>query len=277
MLVTVYQLICFFFIYGFLGWCLEVCYQALCNGALVNRGFLNGALCPIYGFGAVLVIWLLGSSALHGIFLFAGSVFLCSVLEGATGLMLEKLFHQKWWDYSQERFNLGGYICLKYSILWGLACVFTAEIIHPTFTTLVSLIPHTVGIVLLSIISACFFIDCAATLKTLAGFNKELRRIDESAARLRKVSDDITEALYESAIRAKGEAERARAEASEVRARTRAEAEKKLIEASKKELGRKLTYGQRRLLRAFPGVISTRYLDAMEDMKKRLNAYVKHK
>ena len=207
--LTFYQLVSFFFIYGFLGWCTEVCFQALSKGKLVNRGFLSGAICPIYGIGVVIVVWLLEPLAHHGLILFAGSVVLCSILEWITGFVLEKLFHQKWWDYSDEPCNIGGYICLRFSIMWGFACVFVVYIIHPTISWLVELVPHTLGIVLLCVLGAGFLTDCAATIKTLIGLNRELKRIDEGAAKLKKVSDEITETLFEGAMKVKDEAERA--------------------------------------------------------------------
>ena len=308
--LTIYQLISFFFIYGFLGWCTEVCFQALTKGKLVNRGFLNGSICPIYGVGVVLVVWLLEPLAPHGSVLFAGSVVLCSLLEWLTGFILEKLFHQKWWDYSNEPFNIGGYICLRFSLMWGFACVFVVYIVHPTTSWLVSLVPHTLGIVILCALSAAFLLDCAATVKTMIGFNKELRRIDEGAARLREISDGITESLYEGSLKAKTGAEKAREETEELKARAaeeaaelkmRAETEKAQLklqaEAEKaelrlkaetekraaaeqlqklqSELEGKLTRGQMRLLKAFPQMRSTKYKEASNEMKRRLDRHTR--
>lgn len=299
MSLTIYQLVSFFFIYGFLGWCTEVCFQALSKGKLVNRGFLSGAICPIYGVGVVLVVWLLDPLAPHGLLLFAGSVVLCSLLEWSTGFALEKLFHQKWWDYSQEPFNIGGYICLRFSIMWGLACVFVVSIIHPTITWLVALLPHTLLLVTLLVLSAAFLLDCAATIKTMLGLNAELRRIDEGAAHLRELSDDLTERLYENSLKAKNEAGRAREEAEEWKQHARAEADnlKELAEQEKQklkgraelerkalakhrremqeDLARKLTPSQRRLLKAFPDARSTKYAEAMKEIRRHFDEHMK--
>ena len=193
--LTFYELSAFFFIYGFLGWCTEVCFQALSRGKLINRGFLNGPICPIYGVSVVVIIWLLEPLAAHGVILFLGSVILCSFLEWLTGFILEKLFHQRWWDYSKEPFNIGGYICLRFSIMWGLACVFVVYIAHPTVVFLLSLVPHTLGLVILCILGAAFLADCAATIGTMIGLNKRLLHIEKTASRLREFSDDVTEVL----------------------------------------------------------------------------------
>ena len=113
-----YYLLWFFFIYAFLGWCTEVCFVALKTGTFVNRGFLNGPVCPIYGFGALVVLTALEPLRDHLLLLFLGSMALTSLLEYLTGLLLEKLFYQRWWDYSDEPFNVGGYICLRFSLIY---------------------------------------------------------------------------------------------------------------------------------------------------------------
>ena len=97
-----YHLLWIFFIYAFLGWCTEVSYAALKTGRFVNRGFLNGPVCPVYGFGVVIVLWVLEPLRGNLLLLFLGSVALTSLLEWLTGFVLERLFHQRWWDYSQE-------------------------------------------------------------------------------------------------------------------------------------------------------------------------------
>lgn len=224
MFLTIDQFISFFFIYSFLGWCTEVCFQALSKGKLVNRGFLNGAVCPIYGVGVVLVVWLLDPLASCGLLLFAGAVALCSALEWLTGFVLEKLFHHKWWDYSKEPFNIGGYICLRFSIMWGLACVLVVYLIHPTIIRLVELIPQIPLRILLLVFSAAFIVDCAATVKAMLGLNKKLRSIDEGAERLRELSDDLTEKIYEGSLKAKSETERVKEETEEWKKHAKAEA-----------------------------------------------------
>lgn len=176
-----YQFLWIFFVYAFLGWCTEVSYAALRTGKFVNRGFLNGPVCPIYGCGVVVV--LAGLEPLKGNFvlLFLGSVVLTSVLELATGFVLEKLFRQRWWDYSDKPFNLGGYICLEFSIMWGFACLFVVDILHPSIEFFIRLIPHTLGWVLLGLFSAAMAVDLAATVRTIAKLNRQLDQIDQLA------------------------------------------------------------------------------------------------
>ena len=194
-----------FFVYAFLGWCMEVSYAALTSGKFVNRGFLNGPVCPIYGFGAVICLACLEPLKDSLILLFIGSVVLTSLLELVTGYLLEKLFHQRWWDYSDMPFNLGGYICPLFSVLWGLACLFVVKLIHPTILFLIRLIPDRVLPILLVLFSAVMLVDVAATINAITGINRRLRQIDELAGKIRTVSDEFGENL---ADRVLGAAER---------------------------------------------------------------------
>ena len=197
-----YQLLWIFFLYAFLGWCTEVSYAALRTGKFVNRGFLNGPVCPIYGCGVVVV--LAGLEPLKGNFvlLFLGSMVLTSALEWATGFVLEKLFRQRWWDYSDKPFNLGGYICLEFSILWGFACLFVVDILHPSIEFFIRLIPHTLGWVLLGLFSAAMAVDLAATVRTIAKLNRQLDQIDQLARRLKTASNEFGENLADRVLEA---------------------------------------------------------------------------
>lgn len=197
-----YQFLWIFFVYAFLGWCTEVSYAALRTGKFVNRGFLNGPVCPIYGCGVVVV--LAGLEPLKGNFvlLFLGSVVLTSVLELTTGFVLEKLFRQRWWDYSDKPFNLGGYICLEFSIMWGFACLFVVDILHPSIEFFIRLIPHTLGWVLLGLFSAAMAVDLAATVRTIAKLNRQLDQIDQLARRLKTASNEFGENLADRVLEA---------------------------------------------------------------------------
>ena len=293
-----YRLLWFFFFYAFLGWCTEVCYAATVTGKFVNRGFLNGPWCPVYGFGVVIVLTCLEPLQGNLPLLFLGSVALTSALEWLTGFLLEKLFHQRWWDYSSEPFNLGGYICLRFSLAWGLACLFVVELLHPTVLWLIRLIPHTLGVVLLGLLMAALLVDLAATVSTIAKLNRRLSQIDEMAARIREASNDLGEGLAERVLDA---AERGadwredleewtdklaqRREAvsdgldslrddlqerlEERRGQVRQQLEEWL--SSTRELLDRNGFGQRRLLRAFPQLRSLDHRSALERLRRRLD------
>lgn len=194
---NIYELVWIFIIYAFIGWCTEVSYAALDTGKFVNRGFLNGAYCPIYGCGVVIVVAILTPIKENLFILFVGSVLLTTVLEFMTGYILEKVFQNKWWDYSDKPFNVKGYICLKFSIYWGLACTFIMKVIHPMIYKTITWIPLIPGVVLLSILMCVFVVDCCITVSTILQFNKRLKIMDEMAASIRKLSDEIGENIYE--------------------------------------------------------------------------------
>lgn len=281
-----YGFLWMFFIYAFLGWCMEVSYAALNTGKFVNRGFLNGPLCPIYGLGAVLVLHLLDPLRGSLPLLFLGSVLVTSALEWLTGFLLEKLFHQRWWDYSNDSFNLNGYICLKFSIGWGLACLFVVKLIHPTVELFIRLLPHTLGIILLWGLCVYGVIDAVATVRTILQINARLARIDEMAQHIREVSDDFGENLAERVLDA---AERGadlkeelgeRLELLEQR-RDEAQVQSELarmelrdqLETWKEELDKLLTQpvsGQKRILKAFPRLRSLDHDAALKRLRRKL-------
>lgn len=192
-----YELVWIFIIYAFGGWCMEVSYAALDRGIFVNRGFLNGPYCPIYGCGVVIVVAALTPLKENLLFLFFGSVLLTTVLEYITGLILEKVFRNKWWDYSDKPFNLQGYVCLKFSVYWGFACTFIMDILHPMIYKFITMIPFIPGVALLSALMAVFAADCVITVMTILDFNKKLKVMDEVAAKIHKISDEIGENIYE--------------------------------------------------------------------------------
>lgn len=192
-----YELVWIFIVYAFIGWCTEVSYAALDTGKFVNRGFLNGPYCPIYGCGVVIVVTILTPLKENLLILFIGSFILTTVLEFITGYVLEKIFHNKWWDYSDKPFNVKGYICLKFSILWGLACTFIMDVLHPIIYKIITWIPFVPGVIVLSILMCVFIVDCCITVSTILKFNNHLKIMDEMAASIHKLSDEIGENIYE--------------------------------------------------------------------------------
>ena len=137
---SLYQTLAYFLIYSCLGWCLEVVYAAVTTGKLVNRGFLNGPVCPIYGFGMVIVLYALTPLVDNTLLLYLGGVILPSVLELVGGWALYKLYRTRWWDYSDYPFNIGGYICLEFCLLWGVGTLVVMRIVHPIIAGLVAMV-----------------------------------------------------------------------------------------------------------------------------------------
>lgn len=195
--ISFYEVAWIFVIYAFLGWCTEVAYAALETGKFVNRGFLNGPVCPVYGCGVLIVILILTPLKESFFILFIGSILLTSIIEFITGFLLEKLFHNQWWDYSKQPFNICGYVCLKFSILWGIACTLIMDIIHPTIYKLIQMVPKLPGTILLVFFCIAFAIDLVITVSTILKFNEHLKLLDEIGAKLKVVSNEIGENIYE--------------------------------------------------------------------------------
>ena len=167
-----YNLIYFFAFYSFAGWCVEVLYYFKNEHKFVNRGFLYGPFCPIYGCGAVSLVVFLDNYKNNIFILFFLAVVLTSVLEYFTGFILEKTFKTKWWDYTDDPFNLHGRVCLLYSLMWGVGEVIIIRVIHPIINNIVMNIPAILGDIFLSFIVIYFIIDFCLTLASLMQFNK---------------------------------------------------------------------------------------------------------
>ena len=267
---NIYQALWIFIIYAFLGWCSEVAFAAVNKGKFVNRGFLNGPVCPIYGVGMLIVVLCLWNLRDRPLLLFLGSALLTTALEFVTGFVLERFFHDKWWDYSDMPFNIKGYVCLKFTILWGLAASFIIGAIHRFIYMLIEKTPFVLGVILLAVFSAAFIADFTVTLTALVKLPKKLKAMAEAERALRAVSDKIGENISDTTIAAKEKGE-ALAEEN----KPRLEELKAEYEKTKKELSAMLerNFVQRRIFKAFPNLKNGRYkaiFDRISELKLKV-------
>ena len=200
--MSIYFILLYFFVYGFLGWCTEVGFAAFKTHHFVNRGFLNGPICPIYGVGVTAVITVLTPYKSDIIVLYILSVVLVTVLEGVTGWAMDKIFHNKWWDYSDMPLNIGGYVCLFFSIVWGFAGLFIFYFIQPLVHDLLAFIPTIVGIILIIILGITLIADLYVTASTIFKFNRRLAAMEKIAAEMHEISEQIGQEIFEKTIRA---------------------------------------------------------------------------
>ena len=293
-----YRFLWIFFIYAFLGWCTEVSYAALVTGKFVNRGFLNGPVCPVYGFGVVIVLAGLSPLEDNLLLLFLGSLVLTSALEWLTGFVLEKLFHQRWWDYSDQPFNLSGYVCLRFSVAWGFACLFVLKLLHPTVLLFIRLIPRPLGLALLVLLGGVMAVDLTATVSSIVKLNRRLEQIDELAARIKEASNEFGENLAERVLDAAERgagwkedmdelsfrlAERRAELADDLeewerhREEHRAQVRRQLEEwrEAMENLHSGEFFGRRRLLRAFPRLRSIDHRETLERLRRRTENFRK--
>lgn len=197
---SLYQIFAYFLIYSCLGWCLEVIYAAVTTGNLINRGFLNGPVCPIYGFGMVIVLFALTPLSHSLLLLYLGGVLLPSALELVGGWALYKLYHTRWWDYSDYPFNIGGYICLEFSLLWGVGTLIVMKLVHPIIADAVALIPPLVGLILMFLLYAIYAADTIATAFAASDLARDLDALEKVADSMHAVSDAMTELLGTNAM-----------------------------------------------------------------------------
>lgn len=268
---NLYQAVWIFLVYAFLGWCAEVAFAAVHKGKFVNRGFLNGPVCPIYGVGMLVVVTLLWGLRSNLILLFLGSAGLTTALEYATGWILEKFFHDKWWDYSDKPFNVKGYICLEFTILWGLAAAFVVGAVHPFVFMLIKKTPFVLGITLMAVCLALFAADLVITFTALARLPKNLNAMLEAERALKAISDKIGENISDTAIAAKEKGGELVEESKPRLEELKAEYEKKAAEYKRQFESRGFVH--KRIFKAFPNLKSGRYKAVFErfaDKKEKL-------
>jgi len=252
-----------FFIFAFLGWCGEVVFAAFVEKRFVNRGFLNGPLCPIYGFGVVLIDFCLRPVGRSIPALLIGSMVLGSALEWVAGFLLEKVFHQKWWDYSDEPHNLNGYICLKFSLLWAFAGTAVVGVVMPFSRYLVSLIPRAAGWTLLGIFLALALADFTVTVVAIVGLNKKLKNLEYVSSKLKAGSDKLGEGLYAGTVAMEEKRQILEKDWQREAARLKAKYEENLT-------ANRL---HRRLLKAFPDLQSLKHNEQLEALRQNVNVF----
>ena len=183
---TLGQWLLFFFLYCFLGWVWESCYVSARQRRWVNRGFLHGPLLPIYGFGAVIILWatlpVRGSLAL----IFLLGMLAATALEYVTGAAMEALFKVRYWDYSGKPFNLNGHICLTCSLAWGAFSVLLVKVLHPPFEDLVLRLPAFLADALACVLTVYFTADTVRSFQAAMDLREVLTRLTEENEDLRR-------------------------------------------------------------------------------------------
>ena len=171
--MTYFQICLYFLIYSFGGWVVEVIFHAVALGKVINRGFLNGPVCPVYGFGVLSVFALLNTIQGSGRQMSDGMIFvfgivLATAVELVAGWLLDVCFHARWWDYSDKILNINGRVCLLYSIFWGILTVFLVRKVNPCIDKICNKIqekiPKKILKIIISILIVFLAFDCIATV-----------------------------------------------------------------------------------------------------------------
>ena len=171
------KIIFYFFLYSFLGWAMESIYLSFGQRKWVNTGFLYGPFCPIYGFGAVVLYVLLIKLQGKPLIIFLVVFVVLSIWEYFVGFLLEKLFKTKYWDYSNNRFNINGRVCLLNSIYWGFLSIFFIEIWNPIIEMQVAKVPDSIILYLDIILLAYFVIDIVFSSIKATNLPKRIKKL----------------------------------------------------------------------------------------------------
>lgn len=160
-----------FLIYSCIGWCMEVIISLIEKKRFVDRGFLLGPYCPIYGFGMLLIVFLLRNYMDEPLVLFVLSMVICMILEYFTSYFMELIFKARWWDYSRKKYNINGRICLETAIPFGLGGTLIMYVIHPFIMGLVNNISFLMLIIIGITLFVLFFIDNVVSFNTVLKIN----------------------------------------------------------------------------------------------------------
>ncbi|SHI19888.1 Uncharacterized membrane protein [Sporobacter termitidis DSM 10068] len=174
------SLFLWFVIYSFIGWAWETVLFTVQEKRFINRGFLNGPLCPVYGVGALLLLWALNHKTGDTLLLFLAALVLTTALEYLTALLLEKLFHAKWWDYSMFPLNFQGRISLISSVVFAVMAVLLIRYIHPFVSGLTGQISAGAKQVFFFIFTLYLVIDLALTVRHVLLLNGRLSEIQSA-------------------------------------------------------------------------------------------------
>ncbi len=175
--IAIYILL--FFIYSFLGWIMEVLLILVTQHKFVNRGFLIGPICPIYGYGCLLIIILLKRYLSEPLTLFIMALIICSILEYMTSFVMEKIFKARWWDYSDKKFNINGRVCLENLIPFGLLGTIIMYIINPFFNRIIQLIPNILIYLIAIILLIIYLVDNVVSSVVISSIRKEIKSAEK--------------------------------------------------------------------------------------------------
>ncbi len=182
-----------FMFYSFLGWVVEVIKISFASKKFINRGFLIGPFCPIYGIGCVAITVLLKNSVNDFSELFLKSIFICSILEYFTSYIMEKIFKYRWWDYSKRKFNINGRICLETMIPFGLGACFIVYFVNPILFKIILSMNNVFSTILFIILFTSLILDLALSsilISKIKGIEKNAR-IDSTERLNKKIKSKI--------------------------------------------------------------------------------------
>lgn len=186
-----YEVVMWFLTYSMMGWLVESIYMSFCNHKITNRGFAKGPFCPIYGFGALTVFFVLRPYSDNSILLFFLGSFLATTLEFLTALVMKRIFGEIWWDYHEKPFNYRGIICLESSIAWGFYTLFLFMFLQNIVAAFVAMIPVRAGHVIGNLILIGYIMDFSATIYRQKKENLQESMDEEQIQQIEQAKDKM--------------------------------------------------------------------------------------
>jgi uncharacterized membrane protein len=177
--VRMYNLISYFIFFSFIGWVWESIYVSVMEHRIVNRGYVTGPCCTIYGVGGIFMTLTLRPFKDNLVMLFLLAIVFTTTLEYVTAVVMEKLFHTSWWDYTMERFNYKGRISLKSSLAWGFASLFLFNVLIPFVDGILKLYPERYGKVAIRVIAVVYVIDFVFATIAAVDVSKQIAKLDQ--------------------------------------------------------------------------------------------------
>lgn len=186
-----YEVVMWFLTYSMMGWLVESIYMSFCNHKITNRGFAKGPFCPIYGFGALAVFFILRPYSDNSILLFFLGSFLATTLEFLTALVMKRIFGEIWWDYHEKPFNYRGIICLESSIAWGFYTLFLFMFLQNIVAAFVAMIPVRAGRAIGNLILIGYIMDFSATIYRQKKENLQESMDEEQIQQIEQAKDKM--------------------------------------------------------------------------------------
>lgn len=192
-MITIIQYLAYIIIYSFCGWVIESISKSIEEKQFVNSGFLNGPICPIYGLGAMIMLFTLSGLQDNIFLLFLAAFVILTIWEYVVGIVLEKIFKTKYWDYSHLKFNFQGRICLKNSIYWGILGVIFIKWIHPFVSDVVNMIPAVSLTYVTTIIYSILAVDMVFSIITFTNIESTMQKINELGENIKLKLEELKE------------------------------------------------------------------------------------
>lgn len=186
-----YEVVMWFLTYSMMGWLVESIYMSFCNHKITNRGFAKGPFCPIYGFGALTVFFILRPYSDNSILLFFLGSFLATTLEFLTALVMKRIFGEIWWDYHEKPFNYRGIICLESSIAWEFYTLFLFMFLQNIVAAFVAMIPVRAGRAIGNLILIGYIMDFSATIYRQKKENLQESTDEEQIQQIEQAKDKM--------------------------------------------------------------------------------------